>query len=110
MIQLVADQVEMSTLLDFNTSKQIEQLKKQAKLLTRCSQIKLLANQANTAKAIAKAEMILNTKETRAAKTKAFAAGVVAARQNSYDDVPELFRAAFIGNASKAQKIKANTR
>ena len=64
----------------------------------------------NTAKAIAKAEMIFKTKKTRAAKTKAVAAGVVAARQNSYDAGPELLRAAFIGNASKAQKLKANTR
>jgi hypothetical protein len=58
------------------------------KLLTSCSPIKLLADQVNTAKAIAKAEMILKTKKTTAAKTKALAAGVVATRQNSYDAGP----------------------
>jgi len=58
MIQLIANQVEMTTLLDFNTAKQVELLKNQMKLLTSCSQMKLLADHVNTAKAIAKAEMI----------------------------------------------------
>jgi hypothetical protein len=52
MIQLVANQVEMTTLLDFNTAKHIELLKKQVKLLTSCSQFKLLADQVNTARAM----------------------------------------------------------
>ena len=62
-------------------------------LLTSCLQIKLLVNQVNTAKAIGNAEMILKTKKTTAAKTKALTAGVVAAKQNSYDAGPELLTA-----------------
>jgi hypothetical protein len=53
MTQLVANQVEMTRLLDFrDTAKQVELLTNQVTLLTSCSQIKLLANQVNTAKTI----------------------------------------------------------
>ena len=70
MIQLVANQVEMTTLLDFNSAKQIELelLKNQVNLLTSCSQMKLLADQVNTAKAIAKAEMKLLADQVNTAK------------------------------------------